>query len=102
MNPLPGAQTHPLSALDHVAPLPAGHEHSDEPGAAVVEPPPQVTQGENPPGPNAPTAHWHAPDAVAFDCGEGHDVTHTLASTPVLGESLAHSPEAHCDPAEQS
>lgn len=99
---LPGSQTQSLRALDHVAPLPAGHEHSDKPAATVVESPPQSTQGESPPGPYAPNAHWQVPDAVAFDCGDWHEVTHTLALTPVLGESFAQSPEAHCEPEEHS
>ena len=99
---LPGSQTHALSVFDHVAPLPAGHEHADAPGAAVVEPPAQSTQGENPPGPNAPMVHWQVPEAVAVDWGEEHEDTQTLASTPVLGESFAHSPEAHCEPVEHS
>ena len=91
-----------MSTFDHVAPLPKGHEHAEAPAVTLVELDPQSTQGEKPPGPYAPAAHWQLPDAVAVDCGDWHDVTHTLASIPVVGESLAQSPDAHCEPEEHS
>jgi hypothetical protein len=91
-----------LSTFDHVAPLPKGQEHAEAPAVTLVELDPQSTQGEKPPGPYAPAAHWQLPDAVAVDCGDWHDVTHTLASIPVVGESLAQSPDAHCEPEEHS
>ena len=93
---------HALSVFDHVAPLPAGHEHWDAPGADDVEPPWQRKHGESPSRPKVPAPHWQVPVAVAIDSGKGHDDTHTLASKPVLGESLAQSPDAHCEPEEHS
>ena len=48
---LPGSQRHALSDWDHVAPLLAGQVQADEPACVDVEPPPQSTQGERPPGP---------------------------------------------------
>lgn len=101
MNLLPGAQTHALSACDHVAPLPAGQAQELAPAETDVDPPPQAAHGASPAGPNEPAAHWQDPEAVATDVGDGHAETHTAASTPVSSTLLAQSPEAHCGPDEQ-
>lgn len=48
---LPGAQMHAFCTGDHVAPMPAGQVHVEDPGVAALAPGPQSVHGATPPGP---------------------------------------------------
>ena len=76
-----------LHALGSQA-LAAGHVHTEAPGTADCEPPPQGVQGARPSAsPKVPASHWQLPLAGAERAG--HDVT----QRPAL-----HSPDAQSSP----
>jgi hypothetical protein len=56
---VPGAQGVQLVLAEFAANVPPAHAaHAEEPGVALYVPGAQVVQGETPPTPTEPAAHW--------------------------------------------